>query len=129
MDEPANPVPHSWTSLQLTGRSKYLTSLDMQAAFMTMELDEDSIPYTALSIPFGPFEYATGCRGISCMPPEIQFQRRVEKAFGPQIEQNWLRIYIVDQLSIIERYKLTDSPLEAICDPCNPCEKRSSYHL
>ena len=90
----AQTLPRIEESLDSLCGAVIFTSLDLKSGYWQVELDEDSIPYTAFTIgPLGFYECLRMPFGLTNAP--ATFQRLMENCLG-DLHLNWCIIYLDD---------------------------------
>ena len=90
----AQTLPHIEKSLDSLCGAVIFTSLDLKSGYWQVELDEDSIPYTAFTVgPLGFYECLRMPFGLTNAP--ATFQRLMENCLG-DLHLNWCIIYLDD---------------------------------
>ena len=90
----AQTLPRIEDSLDSLNGAMIFTSLDLKSGYWQVELDEDSIPYTAFTVgPLGFYECLRMPFGLTNAP--ATFQRLMENCLG-DLHLNWCIIYLDD---------------------------------
>ena len=89
----AFPLPRINESLQALGNAKYFSVMDLTSGFYQVAMEEQDIPKTAFTTPFGLWEYTRMPFGL-CNSPAT-FQRLMQRCFGDEA-LNSLLIYLDD---------------------------------
>ena len=90
----AQTLPRIEDSLDSLNGAMIFTSLDLKSGYWQVELDEDSIPYTAFTVgPLGFYECLRMPIGLTNAP--ATFQRLMENCLG-DLHLNWCIIYLDD---------------------------------
>ena len=90
----AQTLPRIEESLDSLCGAVIFTSLDLKSGYWQVELDEDSIPYTAFTVgPLGFYECLRMPFGLTNAP--ATFQRLMENCLG-DLHLNWCIIYLDD---------------------------------
>ena len=102
-------LPRIEDSLDSLNGAVIFTSLDLKSGYWQVELDEDSIPYTAFTVgPLGFYECLRMPFGLTNAP--ATFQRLIENCLG-DLHLNWCIIYLDD---IIVYSKTPEEHLERL---------------
>ena len=105
----AQTLPRIEDSLDSLNGAVIFTSLDLKSGYWQVELDEDSIPYTAFTVgPLGFFECLHMPFGLTNAP--ATFQHLMENCLG-DLHLNWCIIYLDD---IIVYSKTPEEHLERL---------------
>ena len=105
----AQTLPRIEDSLDSLNGAVIFTSLDHKSGYWQVELDEDSIPYTALTVrPLGFYECLRMPFGLTNAP--VTFQHLMENCLG-DLHLNWCIIYLDD---IIVYSKTPEEHLERL---------------
>ena len=105
----AQTLPWIEDSLNSLNGAVIFTSLDLKSGYWQVELDEDSIPYTAFTLrPLGFYEYLHMPFGLTNTP--ATFQHLMENCLG-DLHLNWCIIYLDD---IIVYSKTSEEHLERL---------------
>ena len=90
----AQTLPRIDDSLDSLNGAVIFTSLDLKSGYWQVEMDEDSIPYTAFTVgPLGFYECLRMPFGLTNAP--ATFQRLMENCLG-DLHLNWCIIYLDD---------------------------------
>ena len=87
------PIPRVWDNLRRAAGRKLYTTVDMNAGFWNVPIEEGCKHLTAFVTPFGTFEFNVIPFGIKNSPPE--FQRAMDLTFAPLLGDNAF-VYIDD---------------------------------
>ena len=94
MIKDAQTLPRIEESLDSLCGAVIFTSLDLKSGYWQVELDEDSIPYTAFTVgPLGFYKCLRMLFGLTNAP--ATFQRLMENCLG-DLHLNWCIIYLDD---------------------------------
>ena len=105
----AQTLPQIEDSLDSLNGAVIFTSLDLKSGYWQVELDEDSIPYTAFTVrPLGFYECLCMPFGLTNAP--VTFQHLMENCLG-DLHLNWCIIYLDD---IIVYSKTPEEHLERL---------------
>ncbi|CAG9120633.1 unnamed protein product [Plutella xylostella] len=90
----AYPLPYIHSILDQLRDARYLSSIDLKAAFWQIPLSEDSKEKTAFTVPArGLFQFKVMCFGLTSAPATQQ--RLMDKLFGPECGEK-IFIYLDD---------------------------------
>ena len=112
MIKDAQTLPRIEESLDSLCGAVIFTSLDLKSGYWQVELDEDSIPYTAFTIgPLGFYECLQMPFGLTNVP--ATFQRLMENCLG-DLHLNWCIIYLDDIIIYLKTPEEHVKRLEAV---------------
>ena len=124
----SHPLPHIDDILNNCAKGKIWAKLDMTNSFFQTWMHPDNIPYTAVSAPFGLYEWLVMPMGLKNTP--VIHQRRVTKALGALIEKI-CHIYLDDIIiwsnSLEEHNKNVALVLQALADAQLYCNPKKTY--
>ena len=108
----AQTLPRIEDSLDSLNGAVIFTSLDLKSGYWQVELDEESIPYTAFTVgPLGFYECLCMPFGLTNAP--ATFQRLMESCLG-DLHLNWCIIYLDDIIVYSETPEEHLQRLEAV---------------
>ena len=108
----AQTLPRIEDSLDSLNGAVIFTSLDLKSGYWQVELDEESIPYTAFTVgPLGFYECLRMPFGLTNAP--ATFQRLMESCLG-DLHLNWCIIYLDDIIVYSETPEEHLQRLEAV---------------
>ena len=108
----AQTLPRIEDSLDSLNGAMIFSSLDLKSGYWQVELDEDSIPYTAFTVgPLGFYECLRMPFGLTNAP--ATFQRLMENCLG-DLHLNWCIIYLDDIIVYSKTPKEHLKRLEAV---------------
>ena len=108
----AQTLPRIEDSLDSLNRAMIFSSLDLKSGYWQVELDEESIPYTAFTVgPLGFYECLRMPFGLTNAP--ATFQRLMENCLG-DLHLNWCIIYLDDIIIYSKTPKEHLERLEAV---------------
>uniref|UniRef100_A0A1Y1JVH7 RNA-directed DNA polymerase n=1 Tax=Photinus pyralis TaxID=7054 RepID=A0A1Y1JVH7_PHOPY len=96
------PLPYISTILDQLRDARYLSSLDIKAAYWQVEVTESSRPYTAFTVPGrGLFQFRRMPFGLTNAP--ATFQRIIDTVLGPELQPNVL-VYLDDVIIVSQDF-------------------------
>lgn len=102
-EKDAYPLPYVSAILDRLRGAKYISSLDIFSAFWQVEVEEESRPYTAFTIPGrGLFQFRRMPFGLHNSP--ATFQRLIDRVLGPELEPN-VFVYLDDIILISSTFE------------------------
>ena len=108
----AQTLPRIEESLDSLCGAVIFTSLDLKSGYWQVELDEDSVPYTAFTVgPLGFYECLRMPFGLTNAP--ATFQRLMENCLG-DLHLNWCIIYLDDIINYSKTPEEHVERLEAV---------------
>lgn len=92
----AYPMPRIDVLLDRLRGSKVFSSIDLQAGYHQIRIDDADVPKTAFRCPIGHFEYTVMPFGLTNAP--ATFQHLMNKVFKPLIDKGVVTVYLDDIL-------------------------------
>lgn len=111
-----HPLPLINDHVDMLGKAKWFSALDMVSGFHQLRVSEDSIHKTAFITPEGHYEYCKMPYGLANAP--VIYQKTISKTLKSFIESGKVLVYVDDVLllsdSIGENLMLLDAVLETL---------------